>query len=196
MVTVTFYRSVLSPDDFPSGGLPEICISGRSNVGKSSLINRIFNTHKLARVSQTPGKTRSLNYYFVNAKYYIVDLPGYGYANVPKVERNLFATLVNPYLMTRNEVAGIIQLFDARHGPVARDDEMMEWLKNRGGNILYVFTKVDKLSGTEREIVRKKYENELGSDCVVMFSARTGKGIHEVYSWIETTIADYDMSNI
>src|SRR3989339_533723 len=95
---VTFYKSAFSPEDFPVEGFPEICISGRSNVGKSSLINRISGIKNLAKTSQTPGKTRSLNYYLVDKSFFLVDLPGYGYAKVPKTERLFFEKIVDPFL--------------------------------------------------------------------------------------------------
>ncbi|MFC1692819.1 ribosome biogenesis GTP-binding protein YihA/YsxC [Candidatus Latescibacterota bacterium] len=185
---ITFFRSVHSLKDCPSTGLPEICISGRSNVGKSSVINRLANRRKLAKISQTPGKTQSLNYYQAGTAYYLVDLPGYGYAKISKSRRQEFATLIEPYLNERQELVGIIQLFDARHGPIAGDYEMLEWLRTWGRNILYVFTKADKLSANARKILIKTYKKECGVDSIVMLSAITGMGLHELRSWISKTL--------
>lgn len=184
---IAFCFSVHSPKDIPVPELPEICISGRSNVGKSSLINRIGNRKNLAKTSQNPGKTRSLNYYRVGDRYFLVDLPGYGYAKVSKAEKTLFAGLVNPYLASRKDLDGIIQLVDARHGPVSGDLIMLEWIRNWGGNVLYVFTKADKLSSSERALLKKTYEKEYGVENIAMFSALTGMGLDRVVSWIEKT---------
>jgi GTP-binding protein len=185
---IAFYRSVYALRDLPVTGLSEICISGRSNVGKSSLINRLANKKNLAKTSQKPGKTRSLNFYSVSDGFYLVDLPGYGYANAPKTERKLFGELVDPYLKDRKQVMGIIQLLDARHGPVAGDYDMLNWIKGWGGNALYVFTKADKATSQERAQLQKTFEKEFGAGNSALFSARTGKGTDVIWSWIEHTL--------
>jgi GTP-binding protein len=182
---ITFYRPVHSLGELPDDGLPEICISGRSNVGKSSLLNRLANRRDLAKVSQKPGKTRALNFYRAGGRLYLVDLPGYGYAKVPKTEITLFRNLVNPYLSSRRELRGILQLIDSRHGPVSGDLLMLEWIRNWNGNVLYVFTKADKLSANERAILKKTYEKEFGVENIAMFSASTGMGLETVQTWIE-----------
>jgi GTP-binding protein len=187
-INLEFYTSVFSLKDLPVSGLPEICISGRSNVGKSSLINRLANRRSLARTSQKPGLTRSLNFYLAEEGFYLVDLPGYGYAKVPKSERNLFAALVNPYLENRQTFRGIIQLLDARHGPMSGDFVMIEWIKKRGGHVLYVFTKADKLTARERAMLDKKYGEEFGVENMAIFSARTGMGLDSIQSWIERVL--------
>jgi GTP-binding protein len=185
---LTFYRPVHSLRELPDDGLPEICISGRSNVGKSSLLNRLANRKDLAKTSQKPGKTRALNFYRAGDRFYLVDLPGYGYAKVPKSEITLFRNLVNPYLSSRRELRGIVQLIDSRHGPVSGDLLMLEWIRSWKGSVLYVFTKVDKLSANERAILKKTYEKEFGVENIAMFSASTGMGNETVQSWIEKTV--------
>lgn len=185
---MSFFRPVFSVRELPKDGLPEICFSGRSNVGKSSLINRLANRKDLAKISQKPGKTRSLNYYLVQGKFFLVDLPGYGYAKLPKSEKDLFGKLVDPYLTGRAELRGIIQLMDARHGPVAKDHIMVDWLRSWPGRVLYVFTKADKLSANERSTLAKTYEKEYGMGNIVMFSASTGIGLESVESWIMETV--------
>jgi GTP-binding protein len=185
---VTFFRSVFTLKDLPDSGLPEICLSGRSNVGKSSFINRIANRKDLAKTSQKPGKTRSLNFYQVQGRYHLVDLPGYGYARVPKTERNLFSKLVNPYLEERKELRGIIQLMDARHGPVSGDALMLDWIRKWNMRALYVFTKADKLTTNERAVLFKTYAKEFGMENIVMFSASSGMGLQTAESWIEATV--------
>ncbi|MHB9030481.1 MAG: ribosome biogenesis GTP-binding protein YihA/YsxC [Candidatus Latescibacterota bacterium] len=185
---ITFFRSVFTLKDLPDMGLPEICLSGRSNVGKSSLINRLANRRDLAKTSQKPGKTRSLNFYLVQGRYFLVDLPGYGYARVPKTEKSLFGQLVNPYLEKRSELLGVIQLIDSRHGPLAGDALMLEWIRNWNMRALYVFTKADKLSANDRTTLHKTYEKEFGMENIVMFSASSGTGLKTVESWIEATV--------
>jgi GTP-binding protein len=185
---ITFLRSVFSIEDLPADGLTEICISGRSNVGKSSLINRLGNRKDLARTSRRPGVTRSLNFFIVGGGYFLVDLPGYGYARVPKSEKNLFHRLVNPYFERRKELGGIIQLIDSRHGPVAGDHGMLEWLRKWNGRVLYVFTKADKLTASQRIELKRLCGEEFGAENSVLFSARTGMGLDSILVWIEETV--------
>ena len=184
---ITLFRTVYSPADIQTVGLPEICISGRSNVGKSSLINRLANRRNLARISRIPGKTQSINYYLVGSNSYLVDLPGYGYAKVPKSSKKLFAELVKSYLNGRQELKGIIQLLDARHGLVGGDYDMLEWIKMWGGRVLYVFTKADKLSSGGRIKMKKKFEHVFNTEHIVMFSAKTGIGTESIWLWITET---------
>ena len=188
ILDIQFFRTVVSLGDLPSSGQPEICIAGRSNVGKSSMINRLANRRKLARISRQPGKTRAMNFYIAGNDFYFVDLPGYGYAKIPKSERNFFARLVNPYLENRKELKGVIQLIDARHGPVSGDLDMLEWLKQWRGRILYVLTKSDKLSGNERVKAEKSFIKEFGAEECIMFSAVTGMGVEGILSWIDDTL--------
>ena len=185
---VTFHRSVFSFQDIPNCGLPEICISGRSNVGKSSMLNCLTKKRNLARISQTPGKTRSLNYFLVDKKYFLVDLPGYGYAKVPKSQKIQLSNLTDSYLNKRAELKGLIQLFDARHGPISGDKVMLEWIREWGGNTLFVLTKADKLSTSNKIKLERTYKKEFGLENMVMFSAHTGSGTKEVWSWINNTL--------
>ncbi len=190
---MTFYRSVFSLRELPDSEMPEICVSGRSNVGKSSLLNRLANRKHLARTSRKPGKTRSINYYRIgdlgqNAFCFLVDLPGYGYAKVPRTERKLFGELVDPYLSERKTLIGIIQLLDSRHGPVSGDHQMLDWIKGWDGNVLYVFTKADKLSAQEKTQLMNRIEKEYGMGNSVLFSALTCKGAESIWLWIEHTL--------
>jgi len=191
---ISYYTSVHSLQHVPALGLPEICISGRSNVGKSSLINRLANKRNMAKTSQIPGKTRSLNYYLVDRKIFLVDLPGYGYAKVGKSEKAHLSKLVNSYLNDRTDMKypfameGLIQLLDSRHGPVSGDTIMLDWIKEWGGNVLYVFTKADKLSASDRAKLKRTYGKELGLDNITMFSANTGMGEKNIWSWINRTV--------
>ena len=205
---VTFHRSVFSFQDIPNCGLPEICISGRSNVGKSSMLNCLTKKRNLARISQTPGKTRSLNYYLVDKKFFLVDLPGYGYAKISKSQKIHLSNLADSYLSintkgirqkgegrrvnaknTKTQILkGLIQLFDARHGPISGDKVMLEWIREWGGNTLFVLTKADKLSTSNKKKLERTYKKEFGLENMVMFSAHTGSGTKDIWSWIYNTL--------
>lgn len=187
--TVSFVKSISALDQAPPGGLPEICVSGRSNVGKSSLINRLFGMKRLAKISQTPGKTQTLNYFLVDNRFYLVDLPGYGYAKTAKTTREQFGRLVEEYLNNRRELAGLMQLIDARHGPVAGDRGMLEWIADWPGHTYYIFTKADKLSANEQFTFNQRYAKEYGVENMTLFSARTGAGLDNVWSWIQRTLS-------
>jgi GTP-binding protein len=130
-----------------------------------------------------------MNYFLTDGSYYIVDLPGYGYAKVSKAERAFFANLINPYLKTRSELAGIVQLLDARHWPVAGDYQMLDWLRESGRRVLYVLTKADKLSGNGRQRMLKEAVEHLGSKNCIMSSSLTGMGADDIRSWIAESLA-------
>lgn len=186
-----FVTSVGRPDQIPDARLPEIAFSGRSNVGKSSLLNRLLNRKRLAKTSQTPGKTRTLNYFQVNGDFYLVDLPGYGYARRSYGERRKWATLVNAYLEDRPPLRGIVQLVDARHAPTADDLEMVEWLVRSRKPFLVVATKTDLVSGSRLKPQLDQASELLrgsGSDEVLAFSAKTGRGRREIWSWIDEQV--------
>ena len=186
-----FVTSVGRLDQIPSSGLPEIAFAGRSNVGKSSLLNRLLNRKNLAKTSNTPGKTRTLNYYVVNSKLHLVDLPGYGYAKRRQSEREQWAKLVNGYLQDREPMFGILQLLDARHDPTAQDLEMVSWLLQYGKPFVLVATKTDKLSSTKlkkRLNLTRKLLSELGEVSIIPFSAKTGTGREGIWRWIEEVL--------
>ncbi len=188
-----FVTSVVHPDHLPVEGLPEIAFAGRSNVGKSSLLNRLLNRRKLALTSKTPGKTRTLNYYRVNETLHFVDLPGYGYAKRGQQERRQWANLVNGYLETRTSLRGILHLIDARHDPTARDVEMALWLMQFGRPFLVVATKADKLTGSRQKSRLDRTRNllsQLGEFDFVSFSAVSGQGRQDVWKWIRDVIEE------
>ncbi len=186
---VTFERPYHRLAELPGDGMPEICISGRSNVGKSSLLNRLSRHKGLAKVSGRPGKTQSLNFFSVNNKFRIVDLPGYGYAHLSKKSRERFGVLVDGYLNERRELAGVIQLIDARHGPVSGDIPMMDWLGTWNGDVLFVCTKSDKLSTQKQGQAKQRISKEFGVENCVMFSAVTGSGADAIWHWMFETVA-------
>jgi GTP-binding protein len=186
--TISFFRSVTALTEAPRNGLPEICVSGRSNVGKSSLINCLAGAKRVARISQVHGKTQTLNFYTVDHTCYLVDLPGYGYARASLETRARFGKLVDEYLLTRREIAGLIQVIDARHGPIAGDLDMVEWLAGWDRRVLYVFTKADKLSASARSRILQQYNKELGVENMTLFSASTGMGRDSVWKWIREVV--------
>lgn len=133
-------------EQYPQDGLPEIALAGRSNVGKSSLINALLNRKKLARVSQQPGKTQTLNFYLINKEFYLVDFPGYGYAKVSRQIKQQWGKMIEEYLYHRPQLVGVIQLVDIRHPPTKDDVMMFQWLKNSHPQVIIACTKADKIS--------------------------------------------------
>jgi GTP-binding protein len=162
------------------GTLPQIAFSGRSNVGKSSLINTLLRRtrKKIAHVSGTPGKTQALNFYRVNDDFFLVDLPGYGYARVPEATRGKWAELIEWYLSSSGDVRGVVHLVDSRHPPTKHDHRMVEYLSEVGLPTLVILTKVDKLKRMERESSFPRAADALGLDesQIVPFSSKTGEG--------------------
>ena len=137
--------TAVKPDQYPAGDMPEIALVGRSNVGKSSIINSLLNRKGLARVSSEPGKTRGINFYNIDDTLYFVDLPGYGYAKVSKKEKIFWAKMIETYLNTRNQLKLVIMLVDIRHTPTADDKLMYSWILDRGIGHMVIATKADKI---------------------------------------------------
>ncbi|HET7583591.1 MAG TPA: ribosome biogenesis GTP-binding protein YihA/YsxC [Gemmatimonadaceae bacterium] len=166
----------------PRPALPEVALSGRSNVGKSSLLNRLVQRRGVARVSQRPGKTREINFFAINQAFVLVDLPGYGFARASKTMRHAWRALVEGYVAESEELRGIVQLIDARHPPTDDDLQMMEFLSEIGAPVLVAATKVDKLPAREVADRVNALAPALGvpEDQVVPFSAITGAGRDEL----------------
>lgn len=182
-----FYTSYGSFKQIPPSERTEIAFSGRSNVGKSSLINKIFNRKSLARVSAVPGKTATINFYSLENLYF-VDLPGYGYAKVAKTEKERWGSLIEGYLHDDRELALVFQLIDFRHPPTADDVMMVNFLIDSGIPFVVILTKADKLSKKQREERRASLLTELpcAEDITIIeFSAQTGEGRDEIRSIIE-----------
>lgn len=175
----------------PVSELPEIAFSGRSNVGKSSLLNKLVRRKALARVSGTPGKTREINFFRVNDAFHLVDLPGYGYARVSKVTRDAWRPLIEGFLRTSKQLRGVVQLVDARHPPSGDDLRMMDFLASLGVPTVVVATKVDKLSRSERGPALTGLAAQLGidDDQLIPFSARTGEGRDELAQAVVSLLA-------
>ncbi len=175
--------------DFPEGDMPEISFLGRSNVGKSSLINQLINRKNMARTSSTPGKTRGLYFYLINAKICFVDLPGYGYAKVSKKERQRWAPIIEEYLEARSNLYGCVHLIDCRHEPTEDDKLMAGWLRMHSIPRVTVMTKSDKLSrgALARQIRLIKTELALfEEEQLLPFSAKTGNGRDQLWKAIDS----------
>ena len=178
--TAEYAGTVATPTQAPPGELPEVAFSGRSNVGKSSLINILLRRtrKKIAHVSSTPGKTQALNFYRVNDRFFLVDLPGFGYARVPKPVRGEWRELIEGYLSRSPQLRGVVHLVDARHPPTELDRHMMEYLSDVGVPALVVATKMDKLKKSERDSHLARVQQGLAVDAqqLLPFSSHTGEG--------------------
>lgn len=188
IVQAEFVISAASSSQYPKDNLPEVALVGRSNVGKSSLINCLAGRRGLAKVSGTPGKTRLLNFYRINNRFYWVDLPGYGYAQVSKQMRREWRELIEGYLTERENLRGVIHLLDLRHPPTADDVQMHLWLRENNLPFVLVATKADKVSrGQWPSHVRtiRQFLNLEDSFPVVLFSAKNGLGAAEILREME-----------
>jgi len=189
--SVQFRLSAGNARECPQEEIPEIALSGRSNVGKSSLLNSLFGRRDLAKVSGTPGKTRRLNYFLVDERFHIVDLPGYGYAKAAAESRGEWSGMMQEYLRRRRQLVAMIQLVDSRHEPSHEDREMVRWLVDEGLPFCLVATKVDKLRHAERQ---RRMGDLLGTlelpadQPLVPYSSHKGEGRKELLGWIEATL--------
>ena len=190
--TVEFAGSLFDAGAPVPGDLPQVAFSGRSNVGKSSLINVLLKRtrKKLAHVSGTPGKTRSLNFYLVNDRFFLVDLPGFGFARVPSRVRQSWKALVENYLVGEPKLRGVVHLVDARHDPTVTDLEMVEFLAEKGLPTLVVLTKMDKLKrmARERTVTVAVERLNIDEDQVLAFSSKTGEGREELLTALDQLI--------
>jgi GTP-binding protein len=179
-----FVCSAVTPEQYPPADLPEVAFAGRSNVGKSSLINKILNRKKLVRTSKTPGRTQLLNFFEINELYRFVDLPGYGYAKVPAEVQKRWRPMVETYLTSRLNMRGMVLLLDIRREPSKEDLNLWHWLQTMSIKVLTVITKVDKLSRNKRNKQIAAIARSLGrkKEEMLEFSAMTGEGKEELWT--------------
>ena len=193
IVSSSFVASAYKPSDEPNRPGPEIVFLGRSNVGKSSLINRLLGVRNLARTSSTPGRTQSVNFYRVNERFWFVDLPGYGFAKVPREVRDAWGPMVEGFLQRKREsIVLAVLLVDARHDPAGMDRTMGEWLAATGIRCLVVGTKADKLSGNGRSRSLKTIQAVFGEIAdvagTVLASAKNGLGTREIWKHLDQVL--------
>lgn len=183
-----FIISAVKPDQYPDAGKPDLAVSGRSNVGKSSLINKFLNRRNLARVARTPGKTQTINFFNINDEWYLVDLPGYGYAKVSHQMKVQWGKMMETYFRVRHNLKGVIQLIDIRHPPTEDDRTMVNMLRQTGIPVLLVATKADKISRGQRQKYLKNIAEVLQLEdwkVILPFSAENGTGLDELHEAVE-----------
>jgi GTP-binding protein len=181
--------SAVRPEQYPETELPEFALAGRSNVGKSSFINRLLNRKGLARISSKPGKTQTLNFYLINEVLHFVDVPGYGYAKVSKTERAAWGKMIETYLTSREQLRAVVMIVDLRHPPTEDDVMMYDFLKHYEIPCIVIATKADKIPKGKWEKYLKVTKETLDleeSDHIVLFSSETGLGKDKAWSIIES----------
>ena len=188
VIKAEFLKSAFKEDDWPKDSKPEIAFLGRSNVGKSSLINSLLSAHKLARTSSTPGRTQSLNFFDINDQFRFVDFPGFGYAKVPKEIKSSWGEMATSFLAKRRQLVLSIHLVDSRHEPTKQDLQLHEWLDESDKPRLIVATKSDKLSNNELKKNLEHIARVLNDDSVMAYSAKSGRGRDELWRAIRSAI--------
>src|SRR5215813_3318323 len=186
-----FLKSAFQERDWPPDRLPEIAFLGRSNVGKSSLINSLLGARGLARTSSTPGRTQSLNFFVINNDFRFVDLPGYGYARVPRIIKSSWGEMATSYLAKRASLVLSIHIVDSRHEPTKLDLQLHEWFELHAKPRIIVATKSDKLSNNELKKSMERAQRTFKENQVVAYSARTGQGREEVWRAIEAALSTF-----
>ncbi|MDP8222513.1 MAG: ribosome biogenesis GTP-binding protein YihA/YsxC [Candidatus Lernaella stagnicola] len=183
----TFLTSAVDPGGYPPADRPEIAFAGRSNVGKSTLINALCGRKALAKVSQTPGKTRLINFFDIDERFYLVDLPGFGYAKVSKIERRKWAPMMGRYLESRDTICAVVLLVDLRRGLGDLDLQLLDYLDGLGRQVVLTFTKADKLKGNARRNQVQKVCREAGltPDVAVITSGSRREGLEALWQRLE-----------
>jgi GTP-binding protein len=188
-----FIISAVSERDFPRTTIPEVVFAGRSNVGKSSLINRLTGNRRLARTSATPGKTQSINFYRIDNSFFFVDLPGFGYARTGKAAIAQWKKLIERYFQVRRPIALVVQLVDSRMPPTEMDLRLATWLDALGVQRLVAATKADKLSGNQKAKQLREISKALNNQDVVMSSAENGDGCKDIWRRIADSVKSCDV---
>lgn len=191
ITSAEFIKSAFNREHWTTDGRAEISFLGRSNVGKSSLINSLLQRKGLARTSNTPGRTQSINFFLINESFYFTDLPGYGYARVSKTMRADWGVMAEEYLANREELALSIQLVDVRHEPTALDRQLNEWLNYHEKKHVVVATKSDKLSTNKLHKSLREVEKVFPESKVIAYSSNTGKGKDTVWHEIAQALAGF-----
>ena len=189
VTSAEFLKSAFAESDWPKDRRPEIAFLGRSNVGKSSLINSLLSVKGLARTSSTPGRTQSLNFFEINNQFRFVDLPGFGYARVPEALRSGWGEMVTGYLANRSQLVLSIHIVDSRHEPTKLDLQLHEWLGHNDKPRIIVATKSDKLSNNELRKNLEHIAHVLNHNGVMAYSAKTARGRDELWRAIKSAIA-------
>lgn len=185
-----FVKSAVKPSQYPSMELPEIAFAGRSNVGKSSLINTLVNRKHLVKTSSTPGRTQLINFFIINNEFFFVDLPGYGYARVPVSVKKSWGPMVETYLSTRKTLKGVVLIMDIRRKPGLQEFNFIEWLDYYSISKILILTKIDKLPKTKQIKQRLSIEKDLGIDNngLILFSAKSRRGKDAVWEAVNRLI--------
>jgi GTP-binding protein len=191
ILSAEFVISAVGPKQFPKDDKPHIAIAGRSNVGKSSLINALLHRRNLVKTSATPGKTQMINFFIINKQFYVVDLPGYGYARVPRAVTDAWAPMIEGYIKDARVLRAVVVLLDARRVPDARDVRLGEWLRQYDIPAIYALTKIDKLKRQELQQAQRTIKSKLGiEEAPVLTSAKDGQGINELWGEIRKQLAE------
>ncbi|MGR3765238.1 ribosome biogenesis GTP-binding protein YihA/YsxC [Rossellomorea sp. NS-SX7] len=181
--------SAVRPEQYPEGDLPEFALAGRSNVGKSSFINKMISRNSMARISSKPGKTQTLNFYKIEETLYYVDVPGYGYAKVSKKEREAWGKMIETYITSRDQLRAVILIVDLRHPPTSDDVMMYDFLKHYGIPCIIIATKADKIPKSKWQkhlkVTKETFDLEQGDE-LIMFSSETGLGKDKAWDAIKS----------
>ena len=190
IISAEFITSAAKQSQFPIENFPEIAFAGRSNAGKSSMINALLNRRHLVKTSSTPGKTRLINFFLINKEFIFVDLPGYGYAKVPKAMRIGWKQTVEAYLLNRAPLKGVVLIMDIRRVPEKEEHDLIGWLKHLGIECRLAASKADKVSKSEQNRQRSRIAKALlmEKEAVLQFSAKTRQGSDAVWKWIKGRI--------
>jgi len=197
IISAEFIKSATRPSNFPPEVMPEIAFAGRSNVGKSSLINVLVNRKRLVRTSSTPGRTQLINFFNINNQFSLVDLPGYGYAKVPVAVKRAWGPMIRTYLEVRETLYGVVFIFDIRRVPREEDILLLDWLEEFGVPTIPVITKIDKVRRSQRasQVQAIAAETGLPHDAFTLFSASTREGVEEIQERIEVALAPEEDEN-
>ena len=191
ILSAEFIISAVEWKQFPRDNKPQIAFAGKSNVGKSSIINAMLHRKNLVKTSATPGKTQLINFFLVNESFYFVDLPGYGYAKVPHAVTDAWAPMIEGYLRNAQALKAVVVLLDIRRTPDERDRVLIEWLRQYNIPAIYALTKADKLNRSETEKAIRIVRSEVGIDTALITSSKNGQGIKELFSEINKRMIEH-----